>query len=381
MSGPGHRQSPAARQVARRTMTTIAEARIDPADLINAAIDALVRGRFELPTLDALRRLAATVHSKTNTAQWHRISTQVSERQRSALDALLVVDLNTQHSPFAELCRAPGRASRKNLNALIDRYQWLQTSPDPTAAFTSVADAKVQQWANEARRLKTPEQREYISPRRETLLLAVIRQARGQVLDDLTQMLLRLIRKIECKSEQHLEEWYAGRHSKTDSLIRAFHESLIVCGTSDDPAEKIGKLEALFVSHGGREVLQQSCAEHLRHEKQNWRPFARQAFAPFRAPLLRHAEILPLQSTAETRNLLSLIAAVSGEEPPYSDYCLVDVPPDTLPRDWRALVYDDSNDPQALNRRQLEVVALLELAAAIKAGEMFVNGSLSYDRF
>jgi hypothetical protein len=60
---------PAARQVARRTMTTIAEARTDPAELINAAIDALVRGRFELPTLDALRRLAATVHSKTNTAQ------------------------------------------------------------------------------------------------------------------------------------------------------------------------------------------------------------------------------------------------------------------------------------------------------------------------
>jgi hypothetical protein len=57
---------------------------------------------------------------------------------------------------------------------------------------------------------------------------------------------------------------------------------------------------------------------------------------------------------------------VSGEEPPYSDYYLVDVPPDTLPRDWRALVYDDPNDPQALNRRQLEVVALLELAAAIK---------------
>ena len=179
----------AARQVARRTMTTIAETRIDPADLINAAIDALVRGRFELPTLDALRRLAATVHSAINTAQWHRMSTQVSERQRSALDRLLVVDLNTQHSPFAELCRAPGRASRKNLKILIDRYQWLQTLPDPTAALTSVADAKILQWANEATRLKVPELREYIAARRETLLLAVIRQARGQVLDDLTKCL------------------------------------------------------------------------------------------------------------------------------------------------------------------------------------------------
>jgi hypothetical protein len=40
-----------------------------------------------------------------------------------------------------------------------------------------------------------------------------------------------------------------------------------------------------------------------------------------------------------------------------------------------------SSDKKAFNRRQLEVVAMLELAAAIKAGEMFVTGSLSYDRF
>jgi hypothetical protein len=52
-----------AREFAEFTMTKIAEARTDPADLINAAVDALVRHRFELPALIALRRLAGTVHS------------------------------------------------------------------------------------------------------------------------------------------------------------------------------------------------------------------------------------------------------------------------------------------------------------------------------
>jgi hypothetical protein len=89
-----------------------------------------------------------------------------------------------------------------------------------------------------------------------------------------------------------------------------------------------------------------------------------------------------LQATATTRDLLSFIGAVSDEEPPYCDYYRIDaVGPEALPRDWRSLVLDDPNDARAFNRRQLEVVAMLELAAAIKAGEMFVNGSLSYDRF
>ena len=43
------------------------------------------------------------------------------------MEALLTVDPTTQESPFAVLCRPPGRASRKNLNALIERYKRLFT--------------------------------------------------------------------------------------------------------------------------------------------------------------------------------------------------------------------------------------------------------------
>jgi len=80
-----------------------------------------------------------------------------------------------------------------------------------------LADSKVLQWANEAKRLKAGELREYITPRRHALLLSVIRQARGQVLDDLTQMLLKLVRKIESKSADRLQEWHVARHHQTDS--------------------------------------------------------------------------------------------------------------------------------------------------------------------
>jgi TnpA family transposase len=363
-------------------MTKIAKARTDPADLINAAVDALVRHRFELPALIALRRLAGTVHSAVNEAQWGEVCAHLTAKQGDALEALLKVDSKTQESLFAQVCRAPGRASRKNLKALIERHQWLQELPDPAAALQTIADSKVLQWANEAKRLKAGELREYIRPRRHALLLAVIRQARGQVLDDLTQMLLKLVRKVESKSENRLQEWYTARHHQTDSLIRAFHESLIVHDGTEKPARKLARLDALFVQYGGRDKLKESCAQHLRHEKQNWRPFARTAFEQLRSTLLQVAGILPLQVTAPTRDLLEFVSAVSNEEPPYADYYIIkNVAPDALPQEWRRLVLDDPDDEKAFNRRQLEVVTMLELAAAIKAGEMFVTGSLSYDRF
>jgi hypothetical protein len=104
---------------------------------------------------------------------------------------------------------------------------------------------------------------------------------------DLTQMLLRLVHKIEWKSEQRLEEWYEGRQDQTDSLIRTFRDALIVHGSADDPAQKIARLETLYTKQGGRDKLEQACAEHLRHEQRNSRAFARAAFVPLRTLLLR----------------------------------------------------------------------------------------------
>ncbi len=370
-----------ARALAQNTMQSTAQSRTDPADIINSAIDALIRHDFELPPLATLRRLAGTAHNKINAAQWSAVCGRLSPAQQAILEALLVVDPKTQKSPFANLCATPGRASRKNLNGLIDRYQWLQGLPNPATALQSIADAKILQWANEARRLNALELREYITPRRHTLLMAVIHDARGQVLDELTQMLLRLTRKVEWKSEQRLAEWYQNRRNKTDALIRAFHDSLIVHGLEADPVQKVARVESLFTAQGGRVALVQSCAEHLQHEKQNWRPFAGAVFVPLRSALIRLSEILPMQGTSAAVGLLRLVESLTSE-PPHSDHLTIDgVATDTLPREWHDLVHDHVGDKLVFNRRQLEVVVMLELATAIKAGEIFVTGSLSFDRF
>ena len=368
-------------ELAEATMFKVARARTDPADIINSAIDALIRHGFELPALATLRRLAGTAHSNVNATQWKEVCGCISSAQSAVLETLLVVDLRTQKSPFANLCAAPGRASRKNLNVLIDRYQWLLELPNPATALQTIADAKILQWANEARRLNALELREYVTPRRHTLLMAVIHDTRGQVLDELTQMLLRLSRKVEWKSEQRLAEWYQTRRTKTDALIRAFHDSLIVYGLEVGPVQKVARVESVFAAQGGCAGLMQGCEEHLRHERHNWRPFARAVFAPLRSALLRLVGTLPLQGTAATDGLLRFVDSLTSE-PSHSDYLRIDgAAPNTVPREWHDLVHDHASGSLAYNRRQLEVVVILELATAIKAGEIFVNGSLSFDRF
>jgi hypothetical protein len=162
-------------------MCKTAQARTDPANVTNSAIDALIRHDFELPPLATLRRLAGTAHSNICVARWTEVCGRLSSAQEAVLEKLLVVDPKTQKPPFSNLCSTPVRASRKNLNVLIDRYQWIEQLPNPATALQSIADAKILQFANEARRLNAFELPVYITPRRHTLLIAVIHDARGQV--------------------------------------------------------------------------------------------------------------------------------------------------------------------------------------------------------
>jgi hypothetical protein len=50
-----------------------------------------------------------------------------------------------------------------------------------------------------------------------------------------------------------------------------------------------------------------------------------------------------LQATPTSLDLLRLVSAVTGEEPPYSDYITVDdLTADTFPREWRGLTWGNS---------------------------------------
>jgi TnpA family transposase len=373
---------PKARAIAEAAIATAAETRLDPADLINAAVDALIRERYELPLLSKLQTLAGTAHRLVNTAQWNQVDERLSEDDRQRLDALLVPRENTPESLFAVLCRGAGKATRENLKALIAHYEWLGTLIDPIPLLAPIYEAKVAQWANEAQRLKARELREYVAPRRHALLLATLRETRGRLLDELTVMLLKSSGKIVWRSEQYAEESQGNHREQTDELIATLAEILTIFGGAGKPKEKLAQVEASVAGHGGSTALLEASAAHTKRAREKWQPLAHQAFAHYRNDFLQLGRTLPLKAARDSAN--SLVKAVLNVtlEPSTCDYyCISDLKRDFIPPSWRALVDDREDEPHSFNRRHLEVLTILELAEAIKTGAIHVSGSLSYDNF
>lgn len=72
----------------------------NPADLINVALEELVRTRCELPGFTTLDAMASTIRAEVNTALFTKVAGRLGPADRSRLGRLLLVDPITRRSEF-----------------------------------------------------------------------------------------------------------------------------------------------------------------------------------------------------------------------------------------------------------------------------------------
>lgn len=96
-----------ARHVAAVAVHGAAQAMDNPADLINVAIEELIRRRYELPAFSALDRLAGRVRALVNRGIFARVQARLGDDERARLDRLLDPDPERRYSAFNRLKEPP----------------------------------------------------------------------------------------------------------------------------------------------------------------------------------------------------------------------------------------------------------------------------------
>jgi hypothetical protein len=91
---------PAARALADRVIREAVRAKDNPADLVNVALEELVRARLELPGYSTLDEMVARIREEINTRIFARIATRMSGPDATGLDELLRVDPVRRRSRF-----------------------------------------------------------------------------------------------------------------------------------------------------------------------------------------------------------------------------------------------------------------------------------------
>ncbi len=94
-----------------------------PPDLINVAIEELIKGHYELPAFSTLDRLVRRVRTLVNNQLCHTVMNRLSNQEKHKLDELLRTSQETKHSSFnyfKELPKSPSISHMKELQNKLD---------------------------------------------------------------------------------------------------------------------------------------------------------------------------------------------------------------------------------------------------------------------
>lgn len=405
-----------AREVAEAAIRAAVPTKDDPADLINVALEELVRARCELPGFSTLDKMAASIRTEHNLALYATVAARLDAAKRHRLAGLMWVDPTSRRSEFDRLktpAPAPTLTKFKGRLAHLQRLDALGRTERWLAGIPAV---KIAHLAGEARVTDVADLRAVGEAKRWTLLASLIHECRTAARDEVATMFCKRMAAIHKKGREALEALHETHRAESERLLGVFGD--VLAGTREaltgtDPGddgdgsgtsvmEDVAIADPAAVTRAGRLLLatldQAGGVEALSsaHERvsawhgNNYLPLLERFYRSHRAALFTLLEALQLEATTADRRVLDAVGFLrairsrTGEHVPEQVTVQRDGEPVTVGVElgfaseaWRRLVIP-KDWPGRLARRHLEVCVFSYLAAELRSGDIAVAGADSY---
>ncbi len=385
-----------ARKAFLRAMVEAARTKDDLADLINVALEELVRCRFELPAFGTLDRAAHHARAVVAHGIYRQVERRLSQETRAALDALFVVEPTTFWSAWQELKRDPASPTLTHMKLLIahlvsisERRQFL--APD---LFAGIPHGKIKQFATEAKTLDAARMREMLPRKRYTLAAALLCVQSAQALDDLAEMLIKRMLAIHQKGKEALQQYHLEHQARTDALVTTLRDLVVAYRKEGTTEERFTAIEGVL-GEQSEEVLKQ-CEEHLAYAGNTYQQFLWSSYKSHRATLFRLLSVVTFRATTQDTSMEAALRFLRQHEASRGDWLttalveqegtpeeqrieLLDL--SWVPDPWWKLLTGSAKRvrcPDRVQRRHFEACVFSQLMWDLKSGDLYVEGSDHY---
>ncbi|MDQ2807050.1 MAG: Tn3 family transposase [Chloroflexota bacterium] len=397
----------AARTAASAAIQAAAAVMDNPADLINVAMEELIRLRYELPAFSTLEHLVENIRTAVNNGLFAQVQARWTPEEVARWQALLTDKIHARRTNYQTIKDPPESATLGHLRAHERKLAWLGTLADTDRLLAGLPTAKRRHWAAEARALDAGAMNEIEPPKRYVILLCLIEQARVATRDEVITMFVKRMSSIQQAAqdelvklrESHLETTLkvAGTlAAMLDTLDPATEANLdsdsAPCRPTpapDDPAQAtalalaadaalVQQLRDLVSARGGTAALREDCTTVTSYNGRNYLPLCWRAHKSHRATLLRMVRSLSISSTTQDQSLCQALAFVLANSHKRSEWLPDEIDLTFASAGWQHLIIDRRKRKRKLARRHLEVCVFLTLAADLKNGDACVAGSEDY---
>ncbi|OAI19081.1 Tn3 family transposase [Methylomonas koyamae] len=365
---------------------TAADTRHVVVDIINVMLEELVHHRYELPAFSTLDRLAIQAREKIHEIHFASITNQLDPKVKTLIDTLFKVNTGEIGSAWNLLKREPKKPTNKETRSFLQHIRRLQVLVEQLPK-PDIPVPKLKQYRYVARSLDASEMAELKPHKRYALAVIYIRSQFAKTLDDATDMLIRMLQKLDNQARTKLAVYQQEQLNQTDRLVSQLKEILLAYRIDGDDRQRVEAIGSSLIADV--DDLVAICDEHLAYAGRNHLPFLLQPYKALRAQLLNCIEIINPQSSSEDDTLIRMIKLLQSLR--NNRHEIIQLPLDGydendfrwLSTAWKKLVFCERSNGNivAINRRYLELAVLYAIREELKSGDLFIQHGERYDDY
>ena len=278
--------------------TSAAKTKEALADIINVALEYLVKEQFEIPPFSVLQRLCQSARSQVNNTYYDQLVGYLNAEGRAIVNRLLNASGSEQFG-WRDLKQEAKRPTPRNIQAYIRYLEWLSSLQSMLPTDLGLPPTKHQQYLNEAKALDLAEMKQLKANKRTALVVVLIRHQYAQTLDSAADIVIKTLRKMEHSAEKRLEEYRADQQKQIDRLISVLSGTVKVYL---DKPESVAAFDPILGKEG-KNILA-LCEQYMAYAGNNYYPFMVPLYKKQRPALFRAVEILKLEAATEDTDVL-----------------------------------------------------------------------------
>jgi TnpA family transposase len=371
--------------------------RDDLADIINIALEHLVRQRYELPAFNTALRAARAARTEINQGYYTQVRERLPDTARAILTALLARPAEGTQSSWDRLKNEPKQATTQHTHDFLEHLEWLRQQAIPAEVFADVPNIKVKQFAAEARSLDLGSVHDCADSKRLTLTAALVVVQTGRALDDVADMFVRLVQKLHNRAYDALLQHQADHVERTDSLVATLHSVTLAYRSEGSTEERLNAIGAVLEPDADRILTQ--CEAHEATSGRNHLPFLPKFYSHQRAVLFRFLERIELVSTSRDTSTMDAIAFLLAHKADRHEWISIardekreDGSTEQVPlvglsmitEKWWPVVTGSKNPnvpARRVLRRPFEMCVLTEVMQDLRSGDLCIPGSDRYSDY
>lgn len=367
-----------------------AETRQELPDIINIAIEELVRERYELPGFSRLIKSAKKSRSQVNEHFFQLISNSLDVHLQYEINNLLSKHNTSAFSEWNELKREPKKPTNKEIKSYLKHIEWLQTWTRKLPSIDMIPVSKRRQFMYEARAQDATGLKKMRPTKRYALVVILLYSQLYKATDNIINIFIRKTRNMHSQSEERLKQYQLDQTKRVEKLIAQFRDVLNAFQNGKNDHQRVQGISQALRSEPER--LLTECEEHMSYAGNNYYPFMLSPYQSLRPLLLNCLELVHLQSTTKDQSIIKAIKFILDNRSSHKERLELlneqgkrnDLQLHWIPEKWRKLVTGQSKISAkitSVHRKYFELCVLTQVTRELRSADIIVGDSEEYSDF